>query len=154
MRDWVRRQIKIPSIFLKAQFGVKSPNISNILTANISGYTVHISHFSLTARVKYCAHFCVAPALIACKRVHAHTNVERRHIMISGAEARRIVRYADARLQSFTLREEARSRPLAALAEYTATSDHRKAPSIGLLRAQTLFFSRDTSASKGAAVRT
>ena len=39
---------------------------------------------------------------------------------------------------------------VAALAEYAATSDRRKAPSIGLLRAQTLFFSRDTSA----AVRT
>ena len=42
-------------------------------------------------RVKYCAHFRVAPALIARKRVHAHTNVERRHIMrltISSAEAR------------------------------------------------------------------
>ena len=32
--------------------------------------------------------------------------------------------------------------------EYAATSDRRKARSIGLLRAQTLFFSRDTSASK------
>ena len=70
-------------------------------------------------RVKYCTHFCVAPALIACKRVQAHTNVERRHITrltISGAEARRIVRYADARPQSFTLREEARS-CLAALSQ-------------------------------------
>ena len=63
-------------------------------------------------RVKYCAHFRVAPALIACMRVQAHTNVERRHITrltISGAEVRIIVRYADARPQSFTLREEARS---------------------------------------------
>ena len=30
-------------------------------------------------RVKYCVHFRVAPASIARKRVHAHTNVERRH---------------------------------------------------------------------------
>ena len=72
-------------------------------------------------RVKYCAHFRVAPALIAFKRVHAHTNVERRHITrltISNAEARRTVRYADARPQSFTLREEARS-CLAALSRST-----------------------------------
>ena len=62
--------------------------------------------------VKYCVHFRVAPALIACKRVQAHTNVERRHITrltISSAKARRTVRYADARPQSFTLREEVRS---------------------------------------------
>ena len=77
----------------------------------------HHSSLCLTKRmlstsVKYCAHFRVAPALIARKRVQAHTNVERRHITrltISGAEARRIVHYADARPQSFTLREEARS---------------------------------------------
>ena len=73
------------------------------------------------SRVKYCAHFHVAPALIARKRVHAHTNVERRHITrltISGAEARRTVRYADAHPQSFTLHEEARS-CLAALSRST-----------------------------------
>ena len=47
-----------------------------------------------------------------CKRVHAHTNVERQHITrltISSAEARRTVCYADARPLSFTLQEEARS---------------------------------------------
>ena len=76
------------------------------------------------AHVKYCAHFRVAPALIAHKRVHAHTNVERRHITrltISSAEARRTVRYADARLQSFTLREEARS-CLAALSQLSRST--------------------------------
>ena len=59
-------------------------------------------YFVSETRVKYCAHFRVAPALIARKRVQAHTSVERRHITrstISGAEARRIVRYADARPQ-------------------------------------------------------
>ena len=78
----------------------------------------------LRSRVKYCAHFRVAPALIARKRVQAHTNVERRHITrltISGAEARRIVRYADARPQSFTLREEARS-CLAALSQLSRST--------------------------------
>ena len=51
-------------------------------------------------------------ALIACKCVHAHTNIERRHITrltISSAEAFRTVHYADARPQSFTLCEEARN---------------------------------------------
>ena len=75
-------------------------------------------------RVKYCAYFHVAPALIACKRVQAHTNDERRHITrltISGAEARIIVHYADARPQSFMLREEARS-CLAALSQLSRST--------------------------------
>ena len=74
-------------------------------------------------RVKYCAHFRVGPALIARKRKTAY-NVERRHITrltISGAEARRTVRYADARPQSFTLREEARS-CLAALSQLSRST--------------------------------
>ena len=38
--SWIRRQIKIPPIFLKPRFGVKS---ANVLTANISGYgTIHV----------------------------------------------------------------------------------------------------------------
>ena len=76
------------------------------------------------ARVKYYAHFRVAPASIVRKRVHAHTNVERRHITrltISSAEARRTVRYADARPQSFTLREEVRS-CLAALSQLSRST--------------------------------
>ena len=83
-----------------------------------------ISYYSILSRVKYCAHFRVVPALIAHKRVQAHTNVERRHITrltISGAEARRIVRYADARPQSFTLREEARN-CLAALSQLSRST--------------------------------
>ena len=79
---------------------------------------------SFYTRVKYCAHFRVAPALIACKHVHVHTNVERWHItrlMISGAKARRIVLYANARPQSFTLREEARS-CLAALSQLSRST--------------------------------
>ena len=56
--------------------------------------------------------------------MQAHTNVERRHITrltISGAKARRIVRYSDARPQSFTLREEARS-CLAALSQLSRST--------------------------------
>ena len=78
----------------------------------------------MQSRVKYCVHFCVAPASIARKRVHAYTNAERRHITrltISGAEARRTVRYADARPQSLTLREEARS-CLAALSQLSRST--------------------------------
>ena len=86
------------------------------------GKPVNLSFWSRDIpRVKYCAHFRVAPALIACKRVHAHTNVERWHITrltISSAEACRTVHYADTRPQSFTLREEARS-CLAALSRST-----------------------------------
>ena len=80
-----------------------------------------------TTHVKYCAHFRIAPALIArsaCKRLHAHTNVEKRHITrltISSAEACRTVRYADACPQSFTLREEARS-CLAALSQLSRST--------------------------------
>ena len=67
---------------------------------------------------------CAQARASACKRVQAHTNVERRHITrltISGAEARRIVCYADARPQSFTLREEARS-CLAALSQLSRST--------------------------------
>ena len=45
-------------------------------------------------------------------------------------------------------------RPLAALAEYAATGDRRKAPSIGLLRAQILFFSCDMYVRKSDAAHT
>ena len=110
----------------------------------------------LMTRVKYCAHFRVAPALIARKHVHAHTNVERRHITrltISSAEARRTVHYADARPQSFTLCEEARS-CLAALSRSTLLPVIVERHLVSGYYVLKLFFSRDTSASKGAAVRT
>ena len=80
-------------------------------------------------------------------RACAYTNVERKHITrltISSAEARRIVRYADACRNLYVTRTstELFGRPLSAFAEYAATSDRRNAPSFGLLWAQTLFFSR------------
>ena len=113
----------------------------------------------MPSHVKYCAYFRVAPALIARKCVQAHTNVERRHVTrltISGAEAQNCALRGCTPANVYVTRRsvELFGRPLAALTEYAATSDRRKTPSIGLLRAQTLFFSRDTSTSKGAAVRT
>ena len=73
--SWIRCQIKIPPIFLKARFEVKSPNF---WTANNSKYTViyrYIYIFGAMCRAVNIPNVCVCACVYACVCVHACVRV-------------------------------------------------------------------------------